>query len=325
MLDKSLTLHIDDGETNLDLDPANPLRFEKEVAYVADFKKWRSDGTLDMHFEVEESDIDNWVDQHKQQIEAGLEVVMPVEHTTDPLKRAATALELIKKPDSKGRIGLFVTGEFLNIEKKNALAQTQVSLFSPPEYKHGNHVFRRPIRHIAFTDNPVIGDLDKLKTIAASCVQEKDMHLRKLAESFGLKLSDDQTDEQIAEAIDAHVKSLSASKNEVVTKEEHISASASADPIVLALSRDNRRMKIQQLVATRKATPAEAATLEKRWAGETLSLSTESTDAFDSIVASYLDREPIRELSGEVKTPAQKYDTTSNSLARATEKLNKRR
>jgi hypothetical protein len=321
MLDKSLTLHIADGETNLTPDPSHPLRFEKEVAYVADFKKWRSDGTLDMHFEVEESDIDNWIEQHNQQIAAGLEVAMPVEHTTDPLRKGATALQLVKKPDSKGRTALFVLGEFVNEDRKKDLSKTQVSLFSPPEYKHGDHVFRRPIRHIAFTDNPVIGDLDKLRTIAASCIQEKDMHLRKLAESFGLTLSADQTDEQIAAAIEAHVnakpKVIAASVETTLTDDK-------PDPVVLSLSRDNRRMKIQQLVALRKATPAEAQNLEKRWAGETLSLSTESISAFDDVYASYMERETIRELSGEVKTPAQKYDKETNSLARAADKINSR-
>ena len=338
MLDKSLTLHIKDGEFNPAPDPSNPLRFEKEVVYVGDFAKWGADGKLEYEFSVDEADIDNWVAQHDAQIAAGLEVVMPVEHTTNPKARAADAISLIKRVDSKGRLGLFVLGEFKDHEHKKALAKSQVSLFSPPAYKHGSSAFRRPIRHIAFTDNPVIGGLDKLQTIAASYVQEK-TEMRKLAESLGLTLSDDLTDDQIRDQITAYHAELAARAAKTAPVVDPVKPAAPAtpatpiaastvastpDPIVLGLSRDNRRMKIQQLVSHRKATPAEATKLQERWAGESLSLSTESSEAFDDIIASYADREPIRELSGSVKTGPQVYDREKNTLAQAAKKINER-
>ena len=329
MLDKDLTLHIQDGEVNLSPDPANQLRFEKEVVYVGSFAQWDPNGKLAMQFDVDETDIDNWIAQHDAQIAAGLEVVMPVGHTTDPRARGADAIKLTKKLDSKGRLGLFVLGEFKDEKSKQDLAKSQVSLFSPPAFKHGANAFRRPIRHIAFTDNPVVGGLDRLQTIAASYVQEK-TEMRKLAESLGLKLSADLTDDEIRAKIKEYNDELQVRAAKLAEPETPVAPvapetiSASTDPVVLNLSRDNRRMKIQQLVVARKATPAEATKLEQRWAGNDLSLSTDACTAFDSIIASYTDREPIRELDGHTKTGPQTYDREKNSLARAAKNINER-
>lgn len=330
MLDYHLLLDIPDGVC---LSTEDPLVFEKQVIYVGQFNKWNSDGTLDYKFSVDEATIDHWVNTHQQLLEAGLDVPMPEGHTESASARKATALSLSRKPDSKGRTSLFAKLKFKDVECAKAFKDSHVSLYSPPVVKHGDKTFIRPIRHICFTDYPVIGGLDPLTTIAAS-YDDKGKNMKELATKLGLKVPDGATDSEISAMI---ASAFAAAKKPAAgpekkppmkvaagTSDPLLVDSAPADPLVVSLARDNRKMKIEHLVLSNKLTSAEGKDLISRWCdAEAISLSTESNQAFESIVSTFSSRAPIVALSGE-GTGAQKKKAGESSLVKNAQAMNKR-
>lgn len=327
MLDKNLLLNIPDGVC---LSTDDPLVFEKQVIYVGSFKKWNNDGTLAYEFGVDEPTIDHWVRTHEELIGEGLDVPMP--HGHDETKpRKATALSLSKKADSKGRISLFAKLKFNDVDCAKTFKNSQVSLYSPPSFKHQDKTFVRPIRHICFTDYPVIGDLDPF-TVAASYDLGGKMNMKSLAKALNLSVKDDATDEQISEQIVSAFKAATKpadTKPADDKKKPAVAASQDGivkpDPVMISLARDNRDMKIDKLVSQCKITSAAGKDLKAKWVeGDALSLSAESNSAFDSIMSTLNSLEPIVALSGE-QTGAQKAKTEESSLVKNAQKMNKAR
>lgn len=323
MIDRALLLDIPDG---ILLSTSDPLVFEKQVIYVGDFSKRRDDGSVEYRFSVDEATIDHWVKTHDELLKLGLDVPMPVHHTTDPTARAATALSLSKRADSKGRISLFAKFKFKTLKLATDLKDTQVSLYSPPVLYHQDHTIVRPIRHIAFTDYPVIGDLDAM-TIAASYDKPKEqnlMTLKELAVSLGLEPKEDADDAAIAAMIksaftDAKKPKEEESKLPVVAGDTPVKQKIT-DPLMISLARDNREMKIDSLVLSHKLTAAEGAELKKTYASEALSLSAESNQAFDMVMKTLGSRDPIIALSGE-QTGAQKKKIEDGPMVKSAKKM----
>lgn len=310
MLDKNYILSIHDG---VSISTSDPLVFEKQVIYVGDFEKIHpTTGVKELEFSIDETTIDHWVATHQQLVAAGIEVPMPELHTDLPSARKSTVLELSKKPDSKGRISLFAKHRFKDVETAKTFKDAQVSLYSPPVFYHQKQTFVRPIRHIAFTDYPVISDLDPSTTIAASYRSEVKPSMSKaIAQKLGLTLAADATDAQAEEAIVTafNAKTIAASQTPPAP------APAPADPLVLSTTRENREMKIDKLLHERRITSAKAAELKKSWAADTLSLSTESVSAWDSLYSTLKGLDPIVALSNE-QTGAQNRPGEDSALVK---------
>lgn len=335
MLNQTLILDIGAGPaTSTD----DPLIFEKEVIYVDSFTKQHPiTGEIQNKFTVTEPDIDHWVRMHSEQLSCGLDVKMPVGHNEDPLKTAAEVLELSKKTDHRNRVGLFAKFKFKSIELANQLKDTKVSIFSPVVYHHNGKMFSRPIRHIAFTENPIVPDLGPT-VIAASADSSipqgnVDMKMSELALQLGVKHADDLTDDGIAKAIVTAHKELQT-KLEAATKQEpqkdppkDTQASGEVLAQLSSLTRQNRKMQIDGLFSSGKITADQAKELQTKWCGETLSLSADTTSSFESIVQT-LDKNQSLSLSGERSggqggTQSKKQGTVSPLVRQAREAAGK--
>jgi phage I-like protein len=318
MLDKELLLDIKDGIT---LSTNDPLVFEKQVIYVGDFTKRNpATGDIEYQFSVDEATIDHWVNTHTKLVGAGLDVPMPEGHTEESSKRKATALELSKKPDSKGRTSLFAKLKFKDLECAKTFKDSQVSLYSPPVVYHQDLTLVRPIRHICFTDYPVVGGLDPLTTIAASYdnrSKEKSM-LKELAKKLGIALANDtMTDLEISAVIEKDYadKAALALANPPAAPAAPVSGNQ-ADPLKIT-TQENRNLKIDNLVLSHKITTAEAKEMKALWAGDTLALSAESTAAFETLIKTFQNRKEIVALSGEKSGSQKPADEDSPLVADA--------
>lgn len=334
MLNKDLLLDIKDGD--LCLSTNDPLVFEKECIYVGQFDQRKPDGTLELSFKVDEATIDHWIETHDKLLAAGLDVPMPEGHTESASARKATCLSLSKKPDGKGRIGLFAKLKFKDLQCAQTFKDSQVSIFSPKVTYHGQHAFVRPIRHICFTDYPVVADLDPLTTIAASAESPKgsDIMLKALAKALGIDVAADATDEQVSAAIQKAFKEAGKKPDAKDTKsgdakpDVKIAASTTGtgtgadvvDPLMITLASDNRAMKIDSFVG-KKLTPAAAAELKKNWTGANISCSTESNNAFSSLVSTFESLPDLVAFSGERSGP-QKFDSSTSGLVASAKKHN---
>lgn len=315
MLDKTLLLDIPDG---ICLSTGDPLVFEKQVIYVGDFEKRdQQTGELEYRFSVDEETIDHWIKTHNDMLSAGLDVPMPKGHVENE-PRKATALSYTKRPDSKGRVSLFAKLKFKDLECAKEFKDSQVSLYAPPACYHNGKTFVRPIRHIAFTDYPVIGDLDPLTTIAASYSSgAKTMSFKAIAQKLGVTVDEKATEEQAEAAITAAwaakgtVQPAAPATTTTTIAASQVNDAPKRDPLLIKNALENRQLKIDALVASHKMTPAEAKTMKETWAAPTVSLSDESVNTFDMLLKTFNDREPIVALSKERSGAQQKVNQES--------------
>lgn len=285
------------------------LTYEKEVIYVDTFEKNDPQtGELLQRFTVSEADIDNWIKQDVAQREAGLDIHMPVGHVDDPEKTAGTVLSLSKRLDHKGRMGLFAKFKFKTADLAASLKDTKVSIFSPVAYHHNGRMFSRPIRHIAFTNDPAIPDLGPT-VIAASAASsipkgKPKMKISELALQLGIKHGEDLTDDGIGKAIVSHVNGLTEqiTKLSKPAEEKKEEVAASVDSAlkdqIASLTKTNRKMRIDSLLLSTKIDAAQAKELVDKFCGDNLSLSTESNAAFEAVIALCEKNRPLQ-LSGE--------------------------
>jgi len=151
--------------------PDKPLRYRKEIIPVGHHKKARK-GQEPIEFTVTEATIDHWVNTYAAMSELGVEVPGPIGHTVNPELRRATWTGFEKAPNKDNELALFAVAEFAD-EKAAELAKTaQVSLYCVDEYECQGVKFKAPIRHIAFTDYPVIPGLGKFEALAADLVSD---------------------------------------------------------------------------------------------------------------------------------------------------------
>lgn len=298
---------------------SDPLVWEKQFVYVGNFQKQDPiTGEILMKFSVDSEDLAHWEKTHKGMLEAGLDIPMPVGHTEDPMSRAATALEYIRKPDEKGRDSLFVKYKFKTEELAKELRQSNVSLYAPKEYSHNGKTWARPIRHIAFTDYPVIPDLGP-SVIAASAEGlvtpptkkgSSAMKLVDIAARLNIQHDPDLSEDGIGKLIISSYTAMKEELDELKKEPEKEgddadstkkSAEAIAASIVnKSLALENRKLKIDQLLLDRRIDAARAKELKTVWASDALTLSAESGKAFDSIIETFAKNEQI-ELGGKTK------------------------
>jgi hypothetical protein len=280
---------------------AKGLTWEKEVIYEGSFVAPQADGSK-QRFSVTEKDLHHWKKSIDEQRERGIKVDTPIGHTNDPLKSVGEIIASRVDKDSQGRWGLFLTFSFADPKYARLAKTAEVSIFSPPSWDDGlGNTYRRPIRHVAFTQEPVIPALDKF-TLVASLEGEQPTMLRELAAELGIEVADDDTDETLYQKIVDAFNAGSGDEEEVgdpsedppeeieMSDDEELPAEddeedVPADAMSLSLLRENRSMKIDKLVTERKITPAQAKHLKTKYTEKgSLSLSLKSgSDNFDDV------------------------------------------
>lgn len=155
----------------LSQDDPDGLTYEKEVIYEGDFVKKNEKGEVVQEFSVFPGTISHWKSEMDRMLQNGVKIPWPIEHTTDPEKTRANSLSSRIGRNAKGKLALYVKSKFRDAEAAKLAASSDVSIFVVPEASDGNgNTYYRPIRHIAFTNYPVIPGLEEFRAIAASLV-----------------------------------------------------------------------------------------------------------------------------------------------------------
>jgi hypothetical protein len=312
--------------------------FWKELIYVGQFEsKGKS-------IDVDEALLLHWETTFAEMKQAGIDVPVPSEHSTDPDKRRATIVGMKRRKDSKGRLALFALHRFSSEYVSMAKTGTNVSVYSPAEFTDGKgKVWKRPIRHVALTDYPVVPDLDQFQVVVASLIGEIDMSLQALAKELKISGDDARDDTAIRQAVMKQMQSLNDKVASLQKQVDEAKKTAPAgDPAVkpedepkkiaaglLKMGVENREMKIMSLVPAHM-TPAAADILKKRWCSDnavTLSLSEGAADdGFDSMIEAMKVNEtnvPTAEMSSAQTLSNTKVDAEHNPLVADAERRKK--
>ena len=162
--------------------------YRKELAYQGLFRKMKEDGSEpEFELNIDEPQIDHWVNTFQQMKKNGVQVPMPIGHNSEPERRRGTVLDIRKEPNPKrkGGMSLYAYCTFNDEDAAKQFKHSNVSLFMPPRQFDGHgRQYIRPIKHVAITDYPVIPGLDPFQSVAASLD-------RKYANAFELSLSDE--------------------------------------------------------------------------------------------------------------------------------------
>jgi hypothetical protein len=143
--------------------------WRKELAYPGHFVKMGEGDEPEFELEVTEPLIDHWVKTFDDMKADGVDVPVPIGHTTEPEKRRGTVERLCKEPNEEGKPALFSYIRFSSPEYSDQFKDSNVSLFMPPKWTNGKgKTYQRPITHVAITDYPVIPKLGKFSSVAAS-------------------------------------------------------------------------------------------------------------------------------------------------------------
>lgn len=283
-----------------------PLVFEKEHAYVGEFamNAGRPD---EVRFKLTEADIISMAKETQRYIDNGNLSTVPVEHTNDPEKNRGKNTKWFAKNDSKGRLGLFSIAEFADADAAKLAKTTQTSIYTVPSYTDGKGVkYSYPIRHTALTTVPVIPGLDGFTPIAASLVQpikkERSMAMKDLAGKIGLKLSEDilNDDSKATESIALQFSEMQKQIKEFA--DYKLANPPKAEPVRVSkahvsMLKENRELKLSQLVDSGRITPAVQTSLMQIFCGDKaleLCLSEDRQDNFDLVVSALKDNDPIK-------------------------------
>lgn len=157
--------------------------FRKEVIHEGDWTKG------DMPFTIDKNLIDHWINTFNEMQHDGIEVPKPLNHTENPEARRGTVIRLESDINENGKLALYEVFKFRNKEDAKNLKDADVSIYVPLEFKAGNgKTYKYPIRHIAFTDYPVIPNLGKMHPIAASFVEPSNSKSNKKKEKSMAKV-----------------------------------------------------------------------------------------------------------------------------------------
>ena len=276
---------------------------EKQVIYVGSFYQ----EVEDEWFDVQESDLDNFIVQHDRMLSNGIEVPMPEEHNFMPSDRRGKVLSYYKGLDDKGRVSLFARVEFKDAQTKRDFKDSQVSLYSPPVFVDGQkNSYPRAITHLALTDYPVVPDLGTWKTIAASAkpkTKDKPMLMKQLAVALSLQPADDATEESLVEMITAHFSAMNKTAEDNKTLVASLSAeietlkanpnpanppAPEVSPAMLSMMKENRTMKLSTLTEAGRISPVVKTALEDLFASDSaVTMAFSNTPAAKSSVATF--------------------------------------
>lgn len=199
-------------------DAGEGVLFKKEIAYPGHFVKLKTDSEEPVfELPVDERLMDHWIDVFHKMGANGIDVPVPLGHTTDPERRRGTVKDLRKEIDEQGVPHLYAIIKFNDANAARQLSKSNVSLFMPPDFSDGKgNKYVRPIRHVALTDYPVIPGLGEFEAVAAehlpldgiflSLAEEQDGEtdmdrLREIAAQIGLEVPEDADEERLAAMI----------------------------------------------------------------------------------------------------------------------------
>lgn len=179
-------------------DPARPLLFRKELIYPGHFVKKTESGDVEFELPCDEQTIDHWVATFEKMRENGIDVPLPVGHTSSPEANRGKVVKLTKEQNpARKDLGpsLYCYVEFRDDRAADLAKTTNVSLFSPPVQMdgHGNR-YVRPIKHVALTDYPLIPGLAEFEPV-------DDRTRKALALSFDDFLCEDEPPETLTMTI----------------------------------------------------------------------------------------------------------------------------
>lgn len=290
----------------------DPLIYEKELIYEGAFVKRKTPGSNeeDILFGVDKDVIEHWKNTHDKMLSNGVEIPMPIEHTVDPTKNRAFLIKTMIKPNKKGLLALYGQTKFVNAEAAELAKKSDVSIFVPNEASDGKgNTYKFPIRHVAFTNYPVIPGLEKFQAIAASFVPnfvtpprvglQLSSVLVPLAIQMGIQYSENMDDTQLVQAI---VGSYNKMKADMADIQQRLATGgmnlsnpiiAQMPPAMIAsftrLMRENRNSKLDALVLSGNITKAARDALGQQYCNDqalSLSLSIDGNDAaFDNLLA----------------------------------------
>jgi hypothetical protein len=274
----------------------NGLLFEKELVYEGQFVK--DDGKSErLEFAVTKPIIDHWKETADSMLANGVRIPMPIDHTTDPHKKRAELVGTRVGVNKRGKASLFGKVLFDTPENARLAASSDVSIFVTHEATDGHgKKYLRPIRHVAFTDYPVIPGLEKFQAIAASLIGDLDMAspLLALAQQLGVPQAETMDDAGLTNAIVTLFKTKTgpqaqpqAGQQMPGMQPQGMQPQHQLPPRMAAsltkILKDGRQSKLESLVAKGNITKATCDELSKEWCGDksltfALSLSLTSGD-----------------------------------------------
>ena len=289
-------------------------RFRKDLIRVGKFVK-PSEG---LEFEVTQDTLVHWASTFQEMKKNGVRVAVPNQHKNDG--NACENMGYVEEMfiDGDSLIGIF---EMIGEDAIKAAHRCDVSIGSPGELTDGEgRVYTRPIQHVALCTNPVVPGLGQFIPLAASLELQKGEgtmalldDVKKFAKSMGI---DSEVTEKNAGEIFGKIKasmkekadaakkveaSLATTKSEVLqlSKDKPVEFDAS-DPInvkVISLTKQNRAMRLGQLVEKAKITPAVQEKLSAQFASDKvigLELSNGSDDGFDALIDALMSNDPVK-------------------------------
>lgn len=282
-------------------------KFKKELArvgiYVHEGKK----------LELTHEAFDHWVLQFARMKEAGVKVPVAVgthEEAIHPDDNRGWLIDVFREGDS-----LFMTCKIIGEDAIEAAPRSDVSVYAPGAWADGvGNQYVRPITHVLMVTDPVVPGLNDWIPLAASLsviTKEKNMDLKALGKALGLSLEKAEKPEDMVteafeklrdaakgegEKLDARGKEVEALK--LSLSEAGKQEPPEPDPQLVRLSIDNRKMKLDGLVAAGRLLPAIRDGMEKLFIGEAgaaiaLSLKSRTDDRFDAIVELFAANDPI--------------------------------
>lgn len=324
----------------------DPLVYRKELIYCGSFhKKTQSE---DIRFDVDETVLQHWHNTFLAMSANGVEVPVPIEHTTDLTKKRGKLIKTEIALNKKGIPALFGYIRFNDEKSVAECKNANTSIFVPNEITDGkSNKYHRPMQHIALTDYPIIPGLESFQAIAASLVEKPSMSLKSIAEKLKIdgadKLEDAKLESAISAAIDELLKKIDAAASnppnlapapEVKKEGENHPANP---PVVsashISMLRDNRTIKLDALVKAGAITPAVKDELAKQHCNDkTLSLALSATDAtvpdsFDTLLKTLAMNNPVllREQTGPQNSTIalSQLDEKDNPILKNAEKRRK--
>lgn len=253
--------------------------FKKEIIYSHEgFEKG------DTKFSVVSDVLDHWVTETTRYMENGNQVPIPLDHVDSAENNRGWVQKVYREGDS-----LYADMEFIGEDAILQAGRNQVSLQSPPTYTDGKGVkYTYPITHISLTPRPVIPGLKEFETIAASFVipkeEPKKVEFQKLPGL--LKLAEGQ--EITEDVILSYIADL---QKKVVEPKKEFPVS----PHIVKIMKENRTLKLSQLIGNRISPPVAEAIEGKYISDETLtlSLSQGTEDDFDWWIDVLAKNEPV--------------------------------
>lgn len=246
---------------------------------------------------VPTSRLQHWAVEHSRYVAAGNKVPAPVEHTFDPEKNRGYWDLLTVEENSRGTQSLF---GYIDLPAGSNLARTQVSIWAEPDVQDGaGNKFSDVILHACFTDYPQIPGMDAAQRVVCSRPIKKEPSVpsfEDIAKSLNITPAEGESAEDAIKRLTAAGLAAASAGDEDEEDveepeedaddgdqedDEDVTGTGALEKQVAALSRQNRKMQIQQLQTEGYISPAQASELEKEFCGTALKLSSLSTDGFE--------------------------------------------